>query len=67
MATDGQKMGCKDTTRPERSTDEGLSRLHDALRACKGIGPEVHDAAWAATPFWMKLEYNYSSWTYRAP
>lgn len=67
MATDGQPMGCRDGGSPQFSTDEKLSRIHDALQALKAAGlEEAASAAWSAIPRAVRIDAVWAQWTYRA-
>lgn len=60
--------GCTDTAPPERYTPEELSRVKDALDACKHVDTycnvKTAKAFWEALPYRLKFEYNYSKWDY---
>ena len=66
MVKDGTPMGCRDTSRPEKYTNEQLSRVKDALDALVTL-PDERKEFWASLPFELKTEFNYARWIYRAP
>jgi len=67
---DGQKMGMSDGDAPQNCTEEQLSRLADAFYCVQQAdllgGAHGAKSMWDALPRDVKMDYNYTSWTYRA-
>lgn len=61
----GDSMGCSDTGAPEKYSNAQLSRLYDALYNAQQASISPQDV-FATAPDAMKLEFNYSRWTYVA-
>jgi hypothetical protein len=61
----GTGMGCTDTARPVENSSMQLSRVYDAMHLLEDtLGEAAMMDAWKALPYAVKMEMNYSNWTY---
>lgn len=61
----GDRFGCTDTAPPSDSNDYELSRILDVLD--KAPDPDKKQEYFRSLPDPVKLEFNYSRWSYVAP
>ena len=62
---EGKGMGCWDQGPPIDFTPYELSRVYDMLFIAEvELGEEVQRRIWMALPNELKLEFNYSNWSY---
>jgi hypothetical protein len=61
---EGKRYGCSDTSPPEMYSSYQLSRLADAMYSAQEAGLDPKDV-FKLAPEGMKLEWNYSHWSYR--
>ncbi len=68
MPRHGDIMGCKGSAPARNSTDEKLSRTYDILAMAYIVGgSNLRMSIWAALPHDLRMDYNYSRWTYVEP
>lgn len=63
---DGEAFGCTDGAPPEGVSEERLSRILDAVDACRVVGDEGANAFFRTLPDEVKMSFNYSKWRYVA-
>lgn len=61
----GQPMGCKEGNPPEHTTNDELSRIKDAYDAVAQQSTVPLQAFWNLIPESIRMDYNWSKWTYQ--